>query len=169
MLVCFSQKSFVQRDIKKDHTKFSSNTKTKLQQEVLSPVPLGCHLKEQQLPQEKQHMQKDETCFCPFSAPFVKCPQLTNIPASCLHLFPALCRCIPIPVLHHPRAPLSPCILIAAETRIPTYPLRTDTQKPTSPMQHPLQFLGHPASFLTNSFARALPPEQEVLPLFIES
>lgn len=28
-------------------------------------------------------------------------------------------------------------------------------------MQHILQFLGHPAPLPTNSFARALPPEQE--------
>lgn len=76
---------------------------------LLSPSPVW-HLKEQQLPEETQHMQQDETCFFLFPAPFVPCSQPINIPASCLHLWPALAPqaapwpCIPISVLFHPQA-----------------------------------------------------------------
>lgn len=51
------------------------------------------------------------------------------------------------------------CTLSAIETRIPTYPLHTDIQKPTS---YPFNtHFRHPAPFPTNSFAHAHPPQQE--------
>lgn len=77
-----------------------------------------------------------------------------------------------MPQYSHPSAisSLSPhlwsCTLITTKTRIPTHPFTYWCPKAVcnslfSPMQHPLQFLGHPAPFPTNSFGHALPHEEE--------
>lgn len=85
--------------------------------------------KEQQLPQEAHYVQQDEMCFLLFPAPFVTCSQPTNIPASCLHLCPALApqaapwHCIPSQCYFIPKPHLSSCTPITTETRIPTYSL----------------------------------------------
>lgn len=61
---------------------------------------------------------------------------------------------------------LSSCTFITTGTRIPTYPFtywcpKTVCNSFLWSMQQPLQFLGHPAAFPSNSFGHALPHEQE--------
>lgn len=134
---------------------------------ILHPV---WHQKEQQLPQETQHMQQDEMCFFPFPAPFVTCSQPINTPASCLHFISCFgstsCSMTPYSIsgLLHPQAPilhLAPSSLQKPESQ-PTL-LHIDAQNlyacSLSLMQHPLQFLGHSSPFPTNTFGHALPHE----------
>lgn len=45
-------------------------------------LPPGCRLEKKQFTQDRQ---QDETCFWPFTADLVMCPQPNNIPATCLY------------------------------------------------------------------------------------
>lgn len=120
------------------------------------------HQKDKHFPQKTQHRMR-----CAFFFFQLLLQYALNILASCLHLCPVLAPqaapwlCIPISAISSPSPHLLSCTLITTGTRIPTHPFtywcpKTVCNSSLLPMQHPLQFLGHPAPFPTNSFGHAL-------------
>jgi len=100
-------------------------------------------------------MQRDETRFCPFRCSFCNVPSFISCFGSPSCSMPPYSHASAISSLS---PALSACALVTTEIRILTHPLHTDTQKP---MSHPCTTHFSPAPFPTNSFAHALPPEQE--------